>query len=414
MDLIPEDQTLEHLDEDAIKPIAGLLALGRRKGYVTYDDILDIFPDIEQDAYQLEDIFTALLTTGIDYRDDEAVPGPEDEELIWEEQEQESYQKISLEDDNPLAGISTDDLVGLYIKDAAQVPLLSKQEEVELAQRIERGRMAQSEMALGKVGVKRQQELRALIEDGWAARGHLITANSRLVISIAKRYMGRGVPFIDLIQEGNIGLMRAAKKFDYKRGFKFSTFATWWIRQAVTRSIADQGRTIRIPVHMSDQIARLFRMQHQLKQQLGRDPKVEELAEALDIPNAKVQRIIRVSRFPLSLDMPVTIDADRVLGDVIENPDASSPDEEAARNILREHLLQVLESLPPREARVLALRYGLLNGQRHTLQQVGEKMGVSRERVRQIESQAMRRLRQPRMRRKLREYLEQASLQIGL
>jgi RNA polymerase primary sigma factor len=248
-------------------------------------------------------------------------------------------------------------------------------------------------------------ELRRLIEDGWAAREHLITANSRLVISVAKKYMGRGVPFLDLIQEGNIGLIRATKKFDYRRGHKFSTYATWWIRQAVTRAIADQGRTIRVPVHMGDQINKLLRVQHQLTQKLGRAPQVEELAEALDVPPKKVENMIQVARRPLSLETPTDNEEDSVLGDFIEDDDAPPPDDTATYHLLREHLTEVMDNLPPREVRILQLRYGILDGQAYTLEEVGRKMGVTRERVRQIEAQALSRLRHPTVRRKLRDYL---------
>jgi len=282
---------------------------------------------------------------------------------------------------------------------------LTAEEEVELAQRIERGRLAREELARGNVSNRRRQELRRLIEDGWGAREHLITANSRLVISVAKKYMGRGVPFLDLIQEGNIGLIRATKKFDYRRGHKFSTYATWWIRQAVTRAIADQGRTIRVPVHMGDQINKLLRVQHQLTQRLGREPTVDELANALEVPPKKVENMIQVARRPLSLETPTDDEEDSVLGDFIEDDEAPPPDDTATYNLLREHLEEVLSSLPPREVRILQLRYGLLDGQAYTLEEVGRKMGVTRERVRQIEAQALSRLRHPSIRRKLRDYL---------
>jgi RNA polymerase primary sigma factor len=216
-----------------------------------------------------------------------------------------------------------------------------------------------------------------MIEDEWVAREHLITANSRLVISVAKRYIGRGVPFLDLIQEGNIGLMRAAKKFDYRRGYKFSTYATWWIRQAVTRAIADHGRTIRVPVHMGDQISKMLRAQHHMKQQLGRDPKVDELAEFLNVTTNKVEYMMQVARRPLSLQLPIGEEEDEVLGDFIEDDDAPPPDETAAQNLLREQLKKVLEKLPPREARILQLRYGLIDGRTLTLNEVGRKMGVT-------------------------------------
>lgn len=393
---------IEAQDEHPV--IARLIDLGRQKTYVTIDDILRFFPEAEQDVDQLEEAFAALLSAGIPYVEDIAAGGPTDEELAEEEAEVE-VQRIVAVDDNYLANIDTDDTIGLYLKEVGRVPLLTASEEVELAQRIERGRLAREELARGNVGPRRRRELQYLVEDGWAAREHLITANSRLVISVAKKYMGRGVPFLDLIQEGNIGLIRAAKKFDYRRGHKFSTYATWWIRQAVTRAIADQGRTIRVPVHMGDQINKLLRVQHQLTQRLGRDPSVDELAVALEVTPQKVENMIQVARRPLSLETPTDDEEDSVLGDFIQDEEVAAPDDTATYNLLREHLENVLDGLPPREVRILQLRYGLLDGQAYTLEEVGRKMGVTRERVRQIEAQALSRLRHPAIRRKLREYL---------
>lgn len=392
-------------DEEEYPAIARLIEIGRQKSYVTIDDILHFFPEAEQDVEQLEEAFAALMSAGISYIEDTNLEEPSDEEL---EMDSDRVRTESAEPDanfDDLANIDTDDTIGLYLKEVSRVPLLNAEEEVELAQRIERGRMAREELARGNVSMRRRLELRRLIEDGWAAREHLITANSRLVISVAKKYMGRGVPFLDLIQEGNIGLIRATKKFDYRRGHKFSTYATWWIRQAVTRAIADQGRTIRVPVHMGDQINKLLRIQHQLTQRLGREPSVEELAEALDVPPKKVENMIQVARRPLSLETPTDDEEDSVLGDFIEDDEAPPPDDTATYNLLREHLEEVLNSLPPREVRILQLRYGLLDGQAYTLEEVGRKMGVTRERVRQIEAQALSRLRHPTIRRKLRDYL---------
>ncbi len=390
-------------DEEEYSAISRLIELGRQKGYVTIDDILHFFPEAEQDVEQLEEAFAALMSAGVAYLEDSPTEEPSDDEITGNTAaEEEHLPSISLDD---LANIDTDDTIGLYLKEVSRVPLLTAEEEVELAQRIERGRMAREELARGNVSTRRRMELRRLIEDGWAAREHLITANSRLVISVAKKYMGRGVPFLDLIQEGNIGLIRATKKFDYRRGHKFSTYATWWIRQAVTRAIADQGRTIRVPVHMGDQINKLLRVQHQLTQRLGREPSVEELAEALDVPPKKVENMIQVARRPLSLETPTDDEEDSVLGDFIEDDEAPPPDDTATYNLLREHLEEVLNTLPPREVRILQLRYGLLDGQAYTLEEVGRKMGVTRERVRQIEAQALSRLRHPTIRRKLRDYL---------
>jgi RNA polymerase primary sigma factor len=403
--MIDEDLLSAIEDREEEHPaIARLIELGRQKSYVTIDDILSFFPEAEADVDQLEEAFAALISAGIAYVDEPLVAGPTEEELVEEEMEEETHRDLSV-DDNYLANIDTDDTIGLYLKEVGRVPLLTAQEEVDLAQRIEAGRLAREELARGNVSPRRRSDLQRLIEDGWAAREHLITANSRLVISVAKKYMGRGVPFLDLIQEGNIGLIRAAKKFDYRRGHKFSTYATWWIRQAVTRAIADQGRTIRVPVHMGDQINKLLRVQHQLTQRLGRDPSVEELAGALDVTPQKVENMIQVARRPLSLETPTDDEEDSVLGDFIQDEEVAAPDETATYNLLREHLDNVLNGLPPREVRILQLRYGLLDGQAYTLEEVGRKMGVTRERVRQIEAQALSRLRHPAIRRKLREYL---------
>ncbi len=401
-----DDSLIHVVDEDEEYPaIARLIELGRQKTYVTIDDILHFFPEAEQDVEQLEEAFAALMSAGIAYLEDTPTEEIAEEPFTEEELEEAAQEIVASEVIDDLANIDTDDTIGLYLKEVSRVPLLTAEEEVDLAQRIERGRMAREELARGNVSNRRRMELRRLIEDGWAAREHLITANSRLVISVAKKYMGRGVPFLDLIQEGNIGLIRATKKFDYRRGHKFSTYATWWIRQAVTRAIADQGRTIRVPVHMGDQINKLLRVQHQLTQRLGRDPAVEELATALDVTPKKIENMIQVARRPLSLETPADDEDDSVLGDFIEDEDAPPPDETATYNLLREHLEEVLNSLPPREVRILQLRYGLLDGQAYTLEEVGRKMGVTRERVRQIEAQALSRLRHPTIRRKLRDYL---------
>jgi RNA polymerase primary sigma factor len=344
------------------------------------------------------------LSAGIAFVEDApAVEVPENELAAVEEAG--AGPAPELVPDDYLANIDTTDSIGLYLKEVSQVALLTAKEEVDLAQRIERGRTAREELARGQAAPGRRIELRKSIEDGWLAREHLITANSRLVISVAKKYMGRGVPFLDLIQEGNIGLIRSTKKFDYQRGNKFSTYATWWIRQAVTRAISDQGRTIRVPVHMGDQINKLFRTQYKLTQELGREPTVEELAEALEISPHQVETIIKVARRPLSLELPTGDEEDSVLGDFIEDDEIVPPDEAATYNLLREHLREVLNGLPPREVRILQLRYGLLDGQAYTLEEVGRKVGVTRERVRQIETQALNRLRHPSIRRKLRDYL---------
>jgi RNA polymerase primary sigma factor len=385
-----ENQALEHLVEQ-----------GKERGYVTIDDILAVFPEAERDLDQLEEVYSSLLAAGIAYLDDVSEgEDPADEDLAEIEASQ-------VRDKNDLAAIDADDSVGLYLKEVGRVPLLTAEQEVSLAKRIERGRRARESMARGGLSEARRTHLRLYIEDGWAAREHLITANSRLVISVAKKYMGRGVPFLDLIQEGNIGLIRAAKKFDYRRGHKFSTYATWWIRQAVTRAIADQGRTIRVPVHMGDQINRLLRTSHQLTQFLGRDPTTEELADALSVTPKKVENMIQVARRPISLETPTDEEEDSVLADFIEDEESPAPAEAVTKSLLREQLRDVLHTLPPREVRILQLRYGLHDGQSYTLEEVGRKMGVTRERVRQIEAQALSRLRHPSHRRKLVDYLRE-------
>ena len=375
-----------------------LLEMGKQRGYVTSDDILALFPDAERDMDQLEDVYASLLRANINYLDE----APDEDDA--QEEELTEIEKLREKDKNDLAQIDADDSVGLYLKEVGRVPLLTAEQEVSLSKRIERGRNARETMARGEGN---RANLRLFIEDGWAAREHLITANSRLVISVAKKYMGRGVPFLDLIQEGNIGLIRAAKKFDYRRGHKFSTYATWWIRQAVTRAIADQGRTIRVPVHMGDQINRLLRTSHQLTQLLGRDPTTEELAESLSVTPKKVENMIQVARRPISLETPTDEEEDSILSDFIQDEESPAPTEIVTHLLLREQLRDVLHTLPPREVRILQLRYGLHDGQSYTLEEVGRKMGVTRERVRQIEAQALSRLRHPSHRRTLVDYLRE-------
>ncbi len=328
-------------------------------------------------------------------------------EKSWIDREDDNFDltaEISSEPGDVLEGVDTDDIVRLYVKEAARVPLLTAEQETILAQRMERGRMAQEELGRGKVGPRRMAELRRLVEDGSAARERLIRANARLVISVAKKYLGRGLPFLDLVQEGNIGLMRAVKKYEYQRGFKFSTYATWWIRQAITRSLADQGRTIRLPVHMGDQVNRMLRKQHELAQELGRKPSLSELAEALEVPVAKVEKMMEVVQQPLSLQAPVGEDEEESLGDFIEDVTSLDPEESAMQALMESDLRERLEELPPRELRVLQLRYGLGDGQPLTLNEVGRRLGITRERARQLESQALRRLRTPGNEEKLRPY----------
>ncbi|HIE37658.1 MAG TPA: sigma-70 family RNA polymerase sigma factor [Anaerolineales bacterium] len=383
-----------------------LLALGRAQGHVTFDDILSVFPEAEENLDQLEEIFTLLVEANIPVGEPEELEGEEEPERTGtDEKELEQEGRLTTEQEAFFRAVEVDDTIGLYLKEIGQVPLLTQEEEVELAKRMERGRRAEKQLQQDGLDPARRRELEATVEDGKAAREHLIRANSRLVISVAKRYIGRGVPFLDLIQEGNIGLIRAANKFNYRLGHKFSTYATWWIRQAVTRAIADQSRTIRVPVHMGDQINRLLRVSHRLTQELGREPTSKELAKALDIPTHKAEQMIRFARRPLSLDMPTDDEEESVLGDFIEDDEAVAPPEAVSAAMLRGVLDDILQNLPPREVRILRLRYGLVDGETYTLEEVGKKLGVTRERVRQIEAQALSRLRHPAHSRRLKDFL---------
>jgi RNA polymerase primary sigma factor len=321
--------------------------------------------------------------------------GWDDVETDEDEDEEEAY---------GLQDMSSNDTVGLYLKEMARVPLLSTDEEVMLAMRLEAGNEAEAKLDADPASPQ-ATEWRMLIQDGINAREHLIEANTRLVVSIAKKYMNRGVPFLDLIQEGNLGLMKAVEKFDYRRGYRFSTYATWWIRQTITRAIADQGRTIRVPVHMSDRIRKLYRVVQELEQKNGEKPALEEIAQAMDLEPRKVQWMLRVSWQPLSLEHPVGEDEDSELGNFIENENAPTPSQSTFGNLLQEKIEELLTTLTPREARILRLRFGLQNGRSYTLEEVGQKFGLTRERIRQIEGRALRRLRHPRRSRQLRDYL---------
>ena len=308
------------------------------------------------------------------------------------------------DDDLDMVDLASSDTVGLYLKEMARVPLLNTEEEISLAMRLEAGLSAERKLRKNPDS-KRALEWKLMAQDGENAREHLIKANTRLVVSIAKKYMCRGVPFLDLIQEGNLGLMKAVEKFDYRRGYRFSTYATWWIRQTITRAIADQGRTIRVPVHMSDRIRRLYRVARQLEQEYGRKPTAEEIAKEMDMEPRKIQWMLRVSWQPLSLEHPVGEDDDSELGNFIENDQMPTPSQSAEDNLIRSKIEEVLATLTPREARILRLRFGLQNGRSYTLEEVGQKFGLTRERIRQIEGQALRRLRHPRRSRHLRDYL---------
>ena len=395
-------------------PVEYLLRTGKDSGSVTYDEILQVIPEIESNMELLEDTFLTLFDHGIEVRDmkeegDEAQSDlleiDEDEEDAAEKKRSQKTASAAAQQNIDLSQIEMDDSISLYLKEIGRVPLLTAAEEVELAKRMERGELASIRLEDDVEDPIEKEYLLWVVRDGERAQEHLIKANSRLVVSVAKKYVGRGVPFLDLIQEGNIGLIRAVNKFDYRRGYKFSTYATWWIRQAVTRAIADQGRTIRVPVHMYEQINRLTRTSRQLVQELGREPTTEEIAEALGVSPKKVEQVIRVSQRPLSLEMPVGEEEDSYLGDFIPDEDAQSPTDEASRQLLREVIDEIFASLSPREVRILQLRFGLVDGYNYTLEEVGRKFGVTRERIRQIEAQALGRLRHPSRSRKLRDYL---------
>ena len=387
--------------QNDLTPIEQLIGLGDSQGYVTYDDVMEAIPEAELNIEQLEDALAALIERGIEISDTDL----ESSEATKEAQREKPV-TAKEQSDIDLSAIDVDDSISLYLKEIGRIPLLTAEQEVSLAKRMEAGRLARRRVSQnGDLGLDERRSLNATIRDGNAAKEHLIKANSRLVVSVAKKYVGRGVPFLDLIQEGNIGLIRAVKKFDYRRGYKFSTYATWWIRQAVTRAIADQGRTIRVPVHMYEQINRLARVSRQLVQELGRDPTTEEIAQELGVNPKKVERIIKVSQRPLSLEMPVGEEDDSFLGDFIEDSEAPSPTDQASQQLLREQIDDIFASLTPREVRILQLRFGLVDGYSYTLEEVGKKFGVTRERIRQIEAQALGRLRHPSRSRKLRDFL---------
>jgi RNA polymerase primary sigma factor len=384
-----------------------LLEKADLQGYLTTGDIMEVFPWDGDDDERLLELFSLLHRQGVEI-------------VIEEDTEQESdlsRLEVSAIDFNPTAmestllpsleNISADDSVGLYLKEMSRVPLLSLEEEVSLAQRIERAKLSKARLTKlnGKASSKSRMELENEVQDGVLAREHLIKANTRLVVSVAKKYIGRGVAFLDLIQEGNLGLMKAVSKFEYQRGFRFSTYATWWIRQTITRSIADQSRTIRIPVHMTDRLRMMYKAAHRLEQSFGRPPTQEELCVEMGVANDKLQWMLEVARIPVSLESPVGDEDDSELGMFVEDTITPSPSQTTYENMLRERVEQVLSTLSPREARILRLRFGLENGHSYTLEEVGRKFGLTRERIRQIEGKALRRLRHPCRARLLREYL---------
>jgi len=367
------------------------------QGFVTHADILTACPQAKKSQTKFQDVLTALLQVGVEIDasgkgNGNGASGPDDADTAAQEA--------------PADRPSAVDPTSLYLKDVGKVPLLTAEEEVSLAKRVEAGVIAKQELDLNGHNPHEQVVLNEAVQDGLDAREHIICANSRLVISVAKRYIGCGVPFLDLIQEGNIGLMHAVTKFNYHLGHKFSTYATWWIRQAVTRAIAEQSRTIRLPVHMSDQVNRLLRTNHRLMQRLGREPTSEELAKELEITPLKAEEMMRLSHHPLSLETPASDEGESVLGDFIEDEDRTTLDDEVAASMLHAVLQEVLLDLSPREARILRLRFGLVDGETSTLDKIGKKLGVTRERVRQIEINALSRLRHPVRSRRLKGFLK--------
>ena len=365
---------MEHNKEEAIKK---LIDTAKSKGYISYTEVMDSLSEIELTPEQIDDVYEQLSRAGVEVSTNEvvmeAITDPDNATVM------PVVEPLEIDLSVP-EGIAIDDPVRMYLKEIGRVPLLTAEEEVAYAQRMEQG----------------DEE----------AKRRLAEANLRLVVSIAKRYVGRGMLFLDLIQEGNLGLIKAVEKFDYNKGFKFSTYATWWIRQAITRAIADQARTIRIPVHMVETINKLIRIQRQLIQELGRDPSPEEIAAEMEIPVERVREILKISQEPVSLETPIGEEEDSHLGDFIEDEEALAPAEAASFFLLREQLEDVLGTLTPREKKVLQLRFGLEDGRSRTLEEVGQVFGVTRERIRQIEAKALRKLRHPSRSRKLKDYLD--------
>jgi RNA polymerase primary sigma factor len=365
-------KSLGSTDGRTYEKVKSLIDRGKKQGSLSYKEIMDTLEDVEMSEEQIDEVYESFSQMGIDIIDNDGAT-----ERNADENEEDDYENFEV---NILEGIALDDPVRMYLKEIGRVPLLSPEEEVSLAKRIEQG----------------DEE----------AKRDLTEANLRLVVSIAKRYVGRGMLFLDLIQEGNLGLIKAVEKFDYTKGYKFSTYATWWIRQAITRAIADQARTIRIPVHMVETINKLVRVQRQLLQELGRDPIPEEIGEEMGIPADKVREILRIAQEPVSLATPIGEEEDSHLGDFIPDEDAPAPAEVASFQLLREQLEEVLTSLTPREQKVLKLRFGLEDGRARTLEEVGKEFGVTRERIRQIEAKALRKLRHPSRSKKLKDYLD--------
>ncbi|MEA2524262.1 MAG: polymerase primary sigma factor [Thermomicrobiales bacterium] len=377
--------------------VTTLLSKGKDQGYLLSDDIIAFFPNPEEQVESLDDLYTWLLAEGIEVLD-QAPPKPEPKprEILSVERAEAA---------EPLS-VGASDSVRLYLQEIGETDLLTMQEEVWLSKRMERGKLAEQRLALVGLTSEELSETEADKLDGDRARAHLIQANLRLVVSVAKKYVGRGLSFLDLIQEGNIGLMKATDKFDYTRGYKFSTYATWWIRQAITRAISDQSRTIRLPVHVGETINRVKKTGHRLQQILEREPTQEEIARAMDISDDKVRQVLDVSRHPISLEAPVGQEGDAFLGDFIEDESMPQPLELASQQLLKSQISDALNKLTDRERKIIVLRFGLEDGRFRTLEEVGREFGITRERIRQIEAKALRKLRHPSYSRKLRGYLE--------
>lgn len=392
-----------------------ILELGKKKkNMLEYQEIADFFKDLNLDPEKFEMVIDYLEQNGIDVlkisNDDDV-----DDDIILDDEDEVEVEKIDL---SVPEGVSVEDPVRMYLKEIGKVPLLSADEEIELAQNMEDGAVATEKInvlkgrldgASEEEKAEIKEEIKTLqrdVDKGADAKKRLAEANLRLVVSIAKRYVGRGMLFLDLIQEGNLGLIKAVEKFDYKKGYKFSTYATWWIRQAITRAIADQARTIRIPVHMVETINKLIRESRQLLQELGREPSPEEIAKEMNMPVERVREILKISQEPVSLETPIGEEEDSHLGDFIKDDNVPVPADAAAFTLLKEQLEEVLGTLTEREQKVLTLRFGLEDGRARTLEEVGKEFNVTRERIRQIEAKALRKLRHPSRSRKLKDYLE--------
>jgi len=386
---------------NGIQVIQELMNRADQRGYVTFEDVLELLDEDSDDVNAIEAVLDELDELGIELRQQEA-EHDDIENQDGEFQSEEEAQDPGVGDIN---AVSADDPVGLYFRQMAQEPLLTAQEEIELAKRIELGREAAVRLEFDSLSLDEREELRMLVFDGQAAREHLGRANTRLVVSIAKRYMGQGLPFPDLIQEGNVGLMRAVDKYDYKRGNRFSTYATWWIRQAITRALAQKTRTIRIPLHMTERIRQMYRTAQVLEQTLGHRPTPEEIAKEMELPAESVRGMMDASQHAIALERPVGDDGDSEFGDFIEDQDSPSPVEAATQHLLQETIEEVLSELTPRQSHILRLRFGLGGGEPHTLEEIANKFGLSRERIRQLEKEALRRLRHPRLAHNLRDYL---------